>query len=74
MTASFPTVVSAGAIALIILGAAPMAAAQANPVADPILTEAINGSSAPLHNPAPGVPGGACAVRYTLSAGALQVR
>jgi cytochrome oxidase Cu insertion factor (SCO1/SenC/PrrC family) len=53
MTASFPTVASAGAIALIILGAAPMAAAQANPVADPILAEAINGSSAPLNYPAP---------------------
>jgi protein SCO1/2 len=38
---------------MIILGAAPMAAAQANPVADPILAEAINGSSAPLNIPAP---------------------
>ncbi len=47
MTASFSSVASAGAVALIILGAAPMAAAQANPVADPILAEAINGSSAP---------------------------
>jgi protein SCO1/2 len=46
-------VASAGAVALIILGAAPMAAAQANPVADPILAEAINGSSAPLNFPAP---------------------
>jgi cytochrome oxidase Cu insertion factor (SCO1/SenC/PrrC family) len=53
MTASFQTVASAGAVALIILGAAPMAAAQANPVADPILAEAINGSSAPLNVPAP---------------------
>ena len=53
MTASFPSVASAGAVALIILGAAPMAAAQANPVADPILAEAINGSSAPLNVPAP---------------------
>jgi cytochrome oxidase Cu insertion factor (SCO1/SenC/PrrC family) len=53
MTARFPTVASAGAVALIILGAAPMAAAQANPVADPILAEAINGSSAPLDVPAP---------------------
>jgi cytochrome oxidase Cu insertion factor (SCO1/SenC/PrrC family) len=53
MTASFPSVASAGAVALIILGAAPMAAAQANPVADPILAEAINGTSAPLNVPAP---------------------
>ena len=52
-TASFSTVASAGALGLIILGAAPMAAAQANPVADPILAEAINGSSAPLDFPAP---------------------
>jgi cytochrome oxidase Cu insertion factor (SCO1/SenC/PrrC family) len=53
MTASFQSVASAGAVALIILGAAPMAAAQANPVADPILAEAINGTSAPLDVPAP---------------------
>jgi hypothetical protein len=53
MTASFPTVASAGAIALIILGAAPMAAAQTNLTADPILAEAINGCSAPLNYPAP---------------------
>ena len=42
---------SAGAVGLIILGAAPMAAAQASPVADTILAEAINGSSAPLELP-----------------------
>jgi cytochrome oxidase Cu insertion factor (SCO1/SenC/PrrC family) len=53
-TASLSTVASAGALGLIILGAAPMAAAQASPVADPILAEAINGSSAPLNFPAPG--------------------
>jgi cytochrome oxidase Cu insertion factor (SCO1/SenC/PrrC family) len=51
--ASFRTVASLGALGLIILGAAPMAAAQANPVADPILAEAINGTSAPLNFPAP---------------------
>jgi len=51
--ASFRTVASLGALGLIILGAAPMAAAQASPVADPILAEAINGSSAPLNVPAP---------------------
>jgi protein SCO1/2 len=51
-SASFQAVASAAAIGLIILGAAPMAAAQANPVADTILAEAINGSSAPLNIPA----------------------
>ena len=53
-TASFRSVASAGALGLIILGAAPMAAAQASPVADPILAQAINGSSAPLNFPASG--------------------
>jgi cytochrome oxidase Cu insertion factor (SCO1/SenC/PrrC family) len=51
-TVSFQSVASIGALGLIILGAAPMAAAQASPVADPILAEAINGSSAPLNFPA----------------------
>jgi hypothetical protein len=41
--ASFGTVAALGAVGLIILGAAPMAAAQANPNADPILAEAIGG-------------------------------
>jgi cytochrome oxidase Cu insertion factor (SCO1/SenC/PrrC family) len=53
-TASFRTVASVGALGLIILGAAPMAAAQASPNADPILAEAIAGSSAPLNFPAKG--------------------
>jgi cytochrome oxidase Cu insertion factor (SCO1/SenC/PrrC family) len=52
--ASFRSVASAGALGLIILGAAPMAAAQASPNADPILAEAIAGSSAPLNFPAKG--------------------
>jgi cytochrome oxidase Cu insertion factor (SCO1/SenC/PrrC family) len=52
--ASFRTVASAGALGLIILGAAPMAAAQASPNADPILAESISGSSAPLNFPAKG--------------------
>ncbi|HYB88597.1 MAG TPA: SCO family protein [Streptosporangiaceae bacterium] len=51
-TASFSTVVSVSALGLIILGAAPMAAAQASPNADPILAEAISGSAAPLNFPA----------------------
>ncbi len=53
-TASFQSVASVAAVGVIILGAAPMAAAQANPVADTILAQAINGSSAPLNFPAPG--------------------
>jgi cytochrome oxidase Cu insertion factor (SCO1/SenC/PrrC family) len=48
-TASIRSVAVAGAFGLIILGAAPMAAAQASPNADPILAEAIAGSSAPLN-------------------------
>jgi cytochrome oxidase Cu insertion factor (SCO1/SenC/PrrC family) len=52
-TASLRSVASAGALGVIILGAAPMVAAQANPVADPILAQAINGASAPVDYPAP---------------------
>jgi cytochrome oxidase Cu insertion factor (SCO1/SenC/PrrC family) len=51
--ASLQSVASAGALGVILLGAAPMAAAQANPVADPILAQAINGASAPVNHPAP---------------------
>ena len=53
-TAGARSVLSASAICVIILGAAPMAAAQASPGAAPILAEAIDGSSAPLDSPAPG--------------------
>jgi len=52
--ASLGTVASVGALGLIILGAAPMAAAQASQNADPILAESITGSSAPLNFPAKG--------------------
>jgi len=52
--AGFPAVVSLGALGLIILGAAPMAAAQASRNADPILAESISGSSAALNFPAKG--------------------
>ena len=48
----FRSVAVAGALGLIILGAAPMAAAQASPNADPILAEAIAGSSTSLNFPA----------------------
>jgi cytochrome oxidase Cu insertion factor (SCO1/SenC/PrrC family) len=51
-TATIGSVAAAGAVGLIILGAAPMAAAQASASADPILAEAISGSSAPLNFPA----------------------
>jgi cytochrome oxidase Cu insertion factor (SCO1/SenC/PrrC family) len=50
--ASFGTVASVGAVGLIVLGAAPMAAAQASRNADPILAQAIAGSSVPLNFPA----------------------
>src|SRR5258706_1178787 len=51
--ASIRSVAAAWAIGLIILGAAPMAAAQASPVADPILAQAIGGPRAPPNHPAP---------------------
>jgi cytochrome oxidase Cu insertion factor (SCO1/SenC/PrrC family) len=51
--ASVRTVVSIGALGLIILGAAPMAAAQASPNADPILAESISRSWTPVNFPAP---------------------
>jgi cytochrome oxidase Cu insertion factor (SCO1/SenC/PrrC family) len=45
---------SAAAVGVILLGAVPMAAAQASPDASPILAESINGASAPLAGQAPG--------------------
>jgi cytochrome oxidase Cu insertion factor (SCO1/SenC/PrrC family) len=53
-TASIQSVAAVGALGLIILGAAPMAAAQASSTADPILAEAIAGSTAPLNFAAKG--------------------
>jgi cytochrome oxidase Cu insertion factor (SCO1/SenC/PrrC family) len=52
-SAGIGSVAAVGAIGVIILGAAPMAAAQASPVADTILAQAINGSSTPLDHAAP---------------------
>ena len=52
--ASFRSIVAGGAAALIVLGAAPMAIAQASPNADPILARAISGQSVPLRTPAAG--------------------
>jgi cytochrome oxidase Cu insertion factor (SCO1/SenC/PrrC family) len=53
-TASLGTMVSLGAVGVIILGAAPMAAAQATPAASTILAQAIDGSTSPLDTPAAG--------------------
>ena len=48
------SVAAAGALAVILLGAAPMAAAAVNRTADPILALAISGDSTRLNLPAPG--------------------
>jgi cytochrome oxidase Cu insertion factor (SCO1/SenC/PrrC family) len=47
-------VAAVGGAALIILGAGPMAVAQASPNADPILARSIAGPAVPLDYPAPG--------------------
>ena len=47
------TAAALGAIGVILVGAAPMAAASANRNADPIVAEAISGSTAALDQPAP---------------------
>jgi cytochrome oxidase Cu insertion factor (SCO1/SenC/PrrC family) len=52
-SASIGSVAGVAAIGLIILGAAPMAIAQASPVADTILAQAIDGTNAPLNYSAP---------------------
>ena len=52
--AGWRSVAVAGAVAVIILGAAPMASAAANRTADPILALAIAGDSGRLDLPAPG--------------------
>jgi cytochrome oxidase Cu insertion factor (SCO1/SenC/PrrC family) len=45
---TFGTAASVAAIAVIILGVVPMAEAQANPTASPILAEAVDGTSSPI--------------------------
>jgi cytochrome oxidase Cu insertion factor (SCO1/SenC/PrrC family) len=45
-------VTSLGAVAVVAIGAAPMAAASVNKTADPILAQAIAGDSSPLDTPA----------------------
>jgi cytochrome oxidase Cu insertion factor (SCO1/SenC/PrrC family) len=52
-SASLASVAAVSAIGVIILGAAPMAAAQASPVADTVLAQAIDGNTAPQNYPAP---------------------
>ncbi len=52
-SASIGSVAAVAALGVIILGAAPMAAAQASPVADTVLAQAIDGSNAPLNYVAP---------------------
>jgi cytochrome oxidase Cu insertion factor (SCO1/SenC/PrrC family) len=51
--AGIRSVAAAGAVALIVLGAAPMASASVSKTADPILAQAIDGASAPVDFPAP---------------------
>jgi cytochrome oxidase Cu insertion factor (SCO1/SenC/PrrC family) len=48
------TMLTAWAIGIVLIGAIPLTAAQASSNASPILAEAIDGSSAPLHTQAPG--------------------
>jgi cytochrome oxidase Cu insertion factor (SCO1/SenC/PrrC family) len=48
------TVTALGALAVVVIGAAPMAVASVNQTADPILAEAIAGDSPPLDMPAAG--------------------
>jgi cytochrome oxidase Cu insertion factor (SCO1/SenC/PrrC family) len=49
---SMQTVTALAALGVIVIGAAPMAAASLNPTADPILAQAIAGYSPPLDSPA----------------------
>jgi len=51
--ASARSVAAIGAVGVIVLGVAPMAVASASPNADPIIAQAISGSSAPVDYPAP---------------------
>jgi cytochrome oxidase Cu insertion factor (SCO1/SenC/PrrC family) len=51
--ASTRAVVAGWAVVIIVIGAAPLALAQANPNADPIIAQAIDGNAAPLNFAAP---------------------
>jgi len=48
------SVAALGAVGVIVVGAAPMAFASANRNADPIIAQALAGSSGPMNTPAPG--------------------
>jgi cytochrome oxidase Cu insertion factor (SCO1/SenC/PrrC family) len=52
-SASLSAVVAVWAIAVVIVGVGPLAAAQASSTADPIIAQAIDGSAAPLDYQAP---------------------
>jgi cytochrome oxidase Cu insertion factor (SCO1/SenC/PrrC family) len=52
-TTSLRTIAAVGALAVAVLGAVPMAVASASTSADPIIAEALDGSSAPLNFRAP---------------------
>jgi cytochrome oxidase Cu insertion factor (SCO1/SenC/PrrC family) len=54
VAAGIPFVAALGGVGLIVLGAVPMAVAQASPNADPILAASLAGSSVPLDLPAAG--------------------
>jgi cytochrome oxidase Cu insertion factor (SCO1/SenC/PrrC family) len=51
---AFRSLAAAGAGLITLLGAAPMALASTNPHADPIITEATNGTPATTNTPSPG--------------------
>jgi cytochrome oxidase Cu insertion factor (SCO1/SenC/PrrC family) len=53
-TFTFRSIAALGAVGVILLGTVPMAAAALNPRADPVLTEAIDGTPAAFDKPAPG--------------------
>ncbi len=50
---AFQVAAAIGAVAITVVGAAPMAVAAANPNADPILTQAVDGGPAAIDTPAP---------------------
>ena len=52
--ATFGTMVSLGAVGVIVLGAAPMAASQASPAASTILAQSVAGGASPIDTVAPG--------------------
>ena len=52
-TSSLRAIVAVWAVAVVLLGAGPMALAQANSTADPVIARAIDGNAAPLNFAAP---------------------